>query len=104
MLEITLSLLFRTDDTCKVALALLSEVRDKQTAEEPYTSEEYHEFCQKHKFSEQSYQNVPSKLREHDLLVESGGHHEGRLDINYAFVVKLTSELFAFLGSKYRGS
>lgn len=52
--------------------------------------------------SEQPYQNVLSRLREHGLLVKSGGHHEGRLDINYAFVLKLTSELFAFLDAKYK--
>ena len=36
------------------------------------------------------------------MSVKSGGRHEGRFDIDYAFVLKLTGELFAFLDAKYK--
>ena len=102
MLEKTLRLLFRTPKTRKIALALLIEVRDRQTSENPYTSDEYHEFCKEHNFKETSYQNVLSTLRNNGLLVKSGGHHEGRLDINYHFPLELASELYEFLHAKYK--
>ena len=102
MLEKTLGLLFRTSKTRKIALALLREVRDRQTSENPYTSDEYHEFCKEHHFSEESYQNVLATLRDCGLLVKSGGHHGGRYDINYHFPIELASELFRFLGARYK--
>lgn len=102
MLEKTLKLLFRTQDTQRIALVLLTEIRDRQNTENPYTSDEYHELCKKHNFSEQSYQNVLNTLREHELLIKTGGHHGGRYDINYSFVSRFASELFEFLGAKYK--
>ena len=102
MLEKTLSLLFRTQETRNIALALLREVRDRQNTADPYTSDEYHEFCRKHNFKETSYQTVLATLRNSGLLVKSGGHHGGRYDINYDFPLELASELFEFLGAKYK--
>jgi hypothetical protein len=102
MLEKTLALLFRTQETRKIALALLTEVRDRQNTENPYSAEEYHDFCRRHDFKESSYQNVVSTLRNCGLLVKSGGHHGGRYDINYHFPLELAGELFKFLGAKYR--
>lgn len=102
MLEKTLALLFRTQETRKIALALLKEVRSRQTTADPYTSDEYHEFCRKHNFKESSYQSVVSTLRNCGLLVKSGGHYGGRYDINYHFPLDLASELFQFLGAKYK--
>ena len=101
MLEKTLRLLFRTQETRRIALTLLIQVRDRQNAENPYTSDEYHEFCKKHEFKESSYQNVVATLRNCGLLVKSGGHHGGRYDINYHFALELASELFQFLGARY---
>ena len=100
MLEKTLALLFRTHETRKIALTLLVEVRDRQTTENPYSAEEYHDFCRGHGFKESSYQNVVSTLRNCGLLVKSGGHHGGRYDINYSFALDLSSELYEFLGAK----
>ena len=100
MLEKTLSLLFRTRETRKIALALLKEVRSRQTTVDPYTSDEYHDFCRGHDFKESSYQNVVSTLRNCGLLVKSGGHHGGRYDINCRFAVDLSSELYEFLGAR----
>jgi len=102
MLKKTLSLLFRTEETRKIALALLTEVRNRQNIENPYSSAEYHEFCKKNNFSEASYQSVLSILRENGLLVKSGGHHEGKLEINTYFVQQLLIELFEFLNAKYK--
>jgi len=102
ILEKTLALLFRTRETRKIALALLVEVRDRQTSQNPYSAEEYHGFCLGHGFKESSYQNVVSTLRNCGLLVKSGGHHGGRYDINYRFPLKLTSELYKFLGAKHK--
>ena len=100
MLEKTLRLLFRTHETRKIALALLREVRERQNTADPYTSDEYHEFCKEHDFKESSYQSVVSTLRNCGLLVKSGGHHGGRYDINYRFALDLSSELYEFLGAK----
>ena len=102
MLEKTLSLLFRTQETRRIALTLLVEVRDRQTTENPYTSDEYHKFCREHSFKESSYQSVVATLRNNGLLVKTGGHHGGRYDINYHFPLELASELFQFLGAKYK--
>ena len=102
MLEKTLLLLFRTQETRKIALTLLREVRERQNTADPYTSDEYHEFCRKHNFKESSYQSVVSTLRNCGLLVKSGGHHGGRYDINYHFPLELASELFKFLGAKHK--
>ena len=102
MLEKTLSLLFRTQETRKIALALLREVRERQNTADPYTSDEYHEFCRNHDFKESSYQTVVSTLRNCGLLVKSGGHHGGRYDINCHFPLELASELFEFLGAKHK--
>ena len=102
MLKKTLSLLFRNDKTVGIALAILTEVRDRQNSENPYSAEEYHEFCREHNFKESSYQNVVSTLRNCGLLVKSGGHHGGRYDINYDFPLELASELFEFLHAKYK--
>ena len=85
-------------------MALLREVRDRQSTENPYTSDEYHEFCKKHNFNEASYQSVLSTLRNCGLLAKSGGHHVGRYDINYAFVLELLIELYEFLGAKQKKS
>ena len=104
MLEKTLRLLFRNDKTIEIALAILREVRNRQNTENPYTSDEYHEFCKEHNFKETSYQNVLSTLRNNGLLVKSGGHHEGRLDINYHFPLELASELYEFLHAKYKNA
>jgi len=100
MLKKTLALLFRNDKTVGLALAILTEVRDRQDTENPYSAEEYHKFCREHKFKESSYQNVVSTLRNCGLLVKSGGHHGGRCDINYRFALDLSSELYEFLGAK----
>ena len=100
MLEKTLALLFRTHETRKIALTLLMEVRDRQTSEDPYSAEEYHDFCKNHGFKESSYQNVVSTLRNCGLLVKSGGHHGRRYDISYSFALDLSSELYEFLGAK----
>jgi hypothetical protein len=100
MLEKTLSLLFRNDKTIGIALAILTEVRDRQDTVNPYSAEEYHDFCRNHGFKESSYQNVVSTLRNCGLLVKSGGHHGGRYDINYHFPLELADELFKFLGAK----
>lgn len=102
MLEKTLALLFRNDKTIRIALAILTEVRNRQNTQNPYTSDEYHKFCENNNFKESSYQNVVSTLRNCGLLVKSGGHHGGRYDINYHFPLKLASELFEFLGAKYK--
>lgn len=102
MLEKTLALLFRTQETRRIALTLLMEVRDRTNTENPYTSDEYHEFCKEHNFKESSYQSVVSTLRSCGLLVKSGGHHGGRYDINYHFALELAGELFQFLGAKYK--
>ena len=104
MLEKTLRLLFRTHETRKIALALLREVRDRQNTENPYTSDEYHKFCREHECKESLYQSVVSTLRNCGLLVKSGGHHGGRYDINYAFVLELAGELYKFLNAKYKSS
>jgi hypothetical protein len=104
MLEKTLSLLFRTQETRKIALALLMEVRDRQTSGNPYTSDEYHKFCMDHCIKESSYQGVVATLRNCGLLVKSGGHHGGRYDINYAFVLELAGELYKFLNARYKSS
>ena len=104
MLKKTLSLLFRTQETRRIALALLTEVRDRHNTENPYSAEEYHDFCRNHGFKESSYQNVVSTLRSCGLLVKSGGHHGGRYDINYRFALVLSSELFEFLGARPRGT
>jgi len=45
---------------------------------------------------------VLSTLRNSGLLVKSGGHHEGRLNINYHFPLELASELYEFLHAKYK--
>ena len=102
MLQKTLALLFRTHETRRIALTLLVEVRDRQTTENLYTSDEYHKFCEKHEFKESSYQSVVSRLRNCGLLVKSGGHHGGRYDINYRFPLELASELYEFLGAKHK--
>jgi hypothetical protein len=102
MLEKTLALLFRTHETRKIALILLVEVRDRQTSENPYSAEEYHDFCRGHGFKESSYQNVVSTLRNYGLLVKSGGHHGGRYDISYHFPLELASELYHFLHARHR--
>lgn len=102
MLKKTLSLLFRKEETRRIALTLLMEVRDRQKTENPYTSDEYHEFCRKHNFKEASYQSVLSTLRNCGLLLKSGGHHGGRYDIDCFFVVDLIRELFKFLSVKYK--
>ena len=102
MLEKTLALLFRTHETRKIALTLLVEVRNKQTTENPYTSDEYHKFCREHEFKESSYQSVVSTLRNCGLLVKSGGHHGGRYDINYYFPLELAGELYEFLHAKHK--
>jgi len=102
MLEKTLALLFRTQETRKIALALLTEVRNRQNSKNPYSAEEYHKFCKDHNFKESSYQSVVATLRNCGLLVKSGGHHGGRYDINYHFVLKLAGELFKFLGVRYK--
>jgi hypothetical protein len=85
-----------------MALAILTEVRDRQGTESPYSAEEYHEFCKECNFKETSHQNVLSTLRNSGLLVKSGGHHEGRLNINYHFPLELASELYEFLHAKYK--
>ena len=102
MLKKTLALLFRNDKTVGIALALLTEVRDRQNTENPYTADEYHDFCREHNFKEESYQNVLKTLRDSGLLVKSGGHHGGRYDINYHFPLELASELYKFLNAKYK--
>lgn len=102
MLEKTLALLFRNDKTVGIALAILTEVRDRQNSENPYSAEEYHEFCREHNFKESSYQNVVSTLRNCGLLVKSGGHHEGKFYVNYHFPLELASELYEFLHAKYK--
>jgi len=35
-------------------------------------------------------------------LLKTGGHHEGRLDINSYFVLELANELLEFLDAKYK--
>ena len=102
MLEKTLSLLFRTQETRNIALAILREVRDRQNTADPYTSDEYHEFCKIHNFKESSYQSVVATLQNCGLLVKSGGHHGDRYDINYHFVLESASELYEFLHAKYK--
>ena len=102
MLKKTLALLFRNDKTVGIALAILTEVRDRQDTENPYSAEEYHDFCGRHGFKESSYQSVVSTLRNCGLLVKSGGHHGGRYDINYHFPLELASELYEFLHARHR--
>ena len=101
MLDKTISLLFRTRETQRIALKLLMTIRNRQIAGKPYTADEYHEFCKEHGFSEQTYQGVLSKLRQHGIVQKKGGHHAGRITLNTYFVFQLLQEWNEFLGVGY---
>ena len=101
MLDRTLKLLFRTTETQRIAKILLTEIRDRQNAGDPYTADEYHQFCKLKGIDEQKYQTALSKLRKAGLVVKKGGHHAGRITLNSHFILYLLKEWNEFLGVQY---
>lgn len=100
-LEKTISLIF-DPKTRNVARMLLTEIRNRQNTDNPYHADEYGEFCKEHGFEQSTYYSVLSKLREHGIVMKTGGHHKGVYRINSYFIFQLLRELLDFVGVEYR--
>ena len=78
----TLEILFpRKKKHRENALRILIEIRNRQYTD-PYTADEYHDFCTRYSIKESDYQTALTKLRKCGLVEKKGGHHEGKLTLS----------------------
>jgi hypothetical protein len=76
--------------TSRIALLLLTEIRDRDRIQKPYQTNEWKDFCERYNIPERSYHHAKRILERNHVIVKE---KPGKLSINLAFASDLEQEL-----------